>query len=265
MPQEKGKGVVVKPQTNVQDLNPESLKGLIKNEKAMRKLMTEYIASELVEEVDYGKIHVVGKDKCPQYYSGCDNPGHYSKDTLFKAGSEKFISLFHLKPVFEQDFPTWEMLGKPAGTFCFICRLVDRNGEVVAEGRGACSVGEKYGQVNNAIKIAEKRSQLDAVLRQGALSDFFTQDLEDMEQPESKPSRSKKTATTTNPHAIDGEIVNPVKPAAPPAPPSSPKAEHYECEIGAEIITKAEYDYSKKLFKKALCRQHQKEARKPAK
>lgn len=36
-----------------------------------------------------------------------------------------------------------------------------------------------------------------------------------------------------------------------------PQQKHYECHEGAEIITKAEYDYSLKIYKKPLCRKHQ--------
>lgn len=219
-------------------VSPTALRLMIQNETEIRGLIKTFISEHLKDGVDFGKIHIVSKDKCPKAYTGCDNAFHYSKDTLFKAGAEKFTSLFHLKPIFKRDDETWEMLGKPAGTFCYVCTLVNSSGHEVAEGRGACSVQEKYGQVNNAIKIAEKRAQMDAVLRHGGLSDFFTQDLED------EVAVPKKVA----PKAIAGvsaEVSRPVKPA--------PVA-IYECKECAKIITKAEYDYSMRIKKVALCR-----------
>lgn len=82
--------------------------------------------------------------------------------------------------MFEKDTDTIEMSGEK-GLFAYICRLYTASGEMVGEGRGAASLSEKTWMVNNAVKIAEKRAQIDAVLRTGALSDFFTQDLEDMD------------------------------------------------------------------------------------
>lgn len=235
--------------TEISTAKPMELAGLIAVETKNRELITEYIKSQMVEGIDYGKIHVVSKDKCPKQ-SNCNDPWHYSKDTLFKGGAEKFTSLFKLKPQFERDDATWEVMGKKVGLFCFICKLINGNGDVVAEGRGACDVMEKYGAVNNALKIAEKRAQTDAVLRHGGLSSFFTQDLDDTEVI-NVPKGAKKIAAP-----IQGEIVNPVKAVAP--------AKMYECAHpeGGEAINQAEYDYSMKLYKKPLCRLHQKAVKK---
>ena len=145
------------------------LKEFIKIEQEKRELLKEYIAKNLIEGVDYGIIEIESKNTGKKYKS---------KPTLFKAGSEKFLSLMHLKAVFKRDDETWEMAGKQPGLFCYICHLVDSKGNVVGEGRGSCHINEKK-SANEAIKLAEKRAQLDAVLRTGGLSDFFTQDLED--------------------------------------------------------------------------------------
>lgn len=230
-------------------INPENLNALIKNEKAIRKLIKNFIKSQLVEGTDYGKIHI--KKDCSNKFT-CKDQYHFSKDTLLKSGAEKFTSLFHLKPIFERDDLTWEVIGKRVGVFCFVCKLVNSRGEVVAEGRGICSEVEKSGQTNNAIKIAEKRAQLDAVLRHGGLSDFFTQDLEDTDlintETGAKKNKSNKIGIPSQPIQLD--VVNPIKP---------PEEIQYVCYEGAEIITKAERDYSIRLYKKPLCRKHQME------
>jgi len=149
------------------------LRTRIQEETEQRKLITEFISKHMKEGIDYGKIKVRTKD----------GREVESKPSLFKPGSEKFCSLFHLRPVFVRDDETWEMAGKVPGLFAYKCQLIAPNGAVVGEGRGAARLTEKAGWTeNNAIKIAEKRAQIDAVLRTGGLSDFFTQDLEDMQE-----------------------------------------------------------------------------------
>jgi len=160
-----------------------NLEKFIEIEQAKRDLLKKYIANNLVEGIDYGVIEIESKRTGKTYKS---------KPTLFKAGSEKFVSLMHLRPVFKRDDETWEMTGKKSGLFCYLCHLVNAKGEIVGEGRGSCDVTEKK-SANEAIKLAEKRAQLDATLRTGGLSDFFTQDLEDM--PEARFVKKPVPAT----------------------------------------------------------------------
>jgi len=73
------------------------LKEFIKIEQEKRELLKEYIAKNLIEGVDYGIIEIESKNTGKKYKS---------KPTLFKAGSEKFLSLMHLKAVFKRDDET---------------------------------------------------------------------------------------------------------------------------------------------------------------
>lgn len=139
------------------------IRSLVERETLNRKVLTEYISKHMKDGVDYGKI------------------ANFPKDVLFKPGSEKFCSLMRLRVEFHKDSETFEMAGSTAGLFCYKALLINQNGEIVGEGRGACSIQEKK-NANTAIKIALKRAQIDAVLRTGGLSDFFTQDLEDMQE-----------------------------------------------------------------------------------
>lgn len=144
------------------------LAAVMKGEAEKRALITQYIAHHMKSGTDYGTIKFGNKE---------------SKPSLFKPGSEKFLSLFKLTAQFDKDTDTWEMAGSEAGVFAYKCRLLDSKKRLVGEGRGVSKLSEKVGwTINNAVKIAEKRAQIDAVLRTGALSDFFTQDLEDMAQ-----------------------------------------------------------------------------------
>lgn len=150
------------------EIRPQNLSAAMKEDKKKRGLMVRYINENMKSGMDYGTILIGGKQ---------------SKPSLFKPGSEKFLSLFKLTALFRKDDETWSMAGEVAGLFCYICELKNSQGTIVGEGRGSANLKEKNNwTVNNAVKIAEKRAQIDAVLRTGALSDFFTQDLEDMVQ-----------------------------------------------------------------------------------
>jgi hypothetical protein len=168
------------PSDTIVSLTPEQLKTQLAIETEKRKLLVEYINEHLVEGVDYGKIHVV--KNCYDKYN-CKIPHHYSKNVLFKPGGEKFCSLFRLRAEFRRDNETWEMMGKVPGLVCLICTLQTANGLIA---------GEEKGNPNTAIKIAEKRAKLDAVLATGGLSDFFTQDLEDTNGNEQEVINAQK-------------------------------------------------------------------------
>ncbi len=184
---------------SLSSFDPDIFEEALKNEKIKKELLEKYIKDQLREGIDYGKIKIEGKD----------GKSHLSKPTLFKAGSEKFNNLLKLKALFFPDEEVRKMLPENVlaqGVIILICRLVpisrldnyftkeelkkllkeksDQFENVirilqVTEGRGACTLAEKKGMINNAIKITEKRATTDATLRLG-LSDTFTQDLEDM-------------------------------------------------------------------------------------
>ncbi len=142
------------------------LQQMVDIETRNREILTTFISSHMKEGTDFGKIRIGGT---------------LSKPSLFKAGAEKIASLMKLRADVIKDSDTWEMSGNKQGLFCYKCNLYDTKGNIVGMGLGACSLEEKK-SYNNAIKIAKKRAFVDAVLTTGALSDFFTQDLEDMQQ-----------------------------------------------------------------------------------
>jgi len=127
-----------------------------------------------------------------------------SRDTLLKPGSEKVFVYLNAVPSFERDTDSWEMAGSPDGLFAYICKAVDDSGVIRGEGRGAASQKEKSYWVsksnfNSPIKIAEKRAMVNTALRIGALSGFFTQDLEDTPIEE----RSNVDTSTAHKHPKD--------------------------------------------------------------
>lgn len=166
---------ITEPKLDIEPMtvSPAVLRDRMKLETERRKVLTDYISANLVPGKDYGTIEFQTKS----------GKTVESKPTLFKPGAEKFCSLFGLQATFEKDYETWEMMGSKPGTIAYICKLTTKSGSVVGEGRGIAEITEKQGWTfNNCVKIAEKRAQIDAVLRSGGLSDFFTQDLEDQAQ-----------------------------------------------------------------------------------
>lgn len=153
------------------DVEPGILAEVMEREVATRQIIKDYIGHHMKKGVDYGSIEIVSKKTGARFKT---------KPSLFKPGSEKFLSLFKLQARFKKDTDTWEMAGSYPNTFTYLCELFTLKGIKVGEGRGATRLDEKQEwTVNNAIKIAQKRAQIDAVLRTGALSDFFTQDFEE--------------------------------------------------------------------------------------
>ena len=146
------------------DLDPTTLAQHMVQWTQARALLTTYIRQHMTEGIDYYTLRIHGKP---------------TKPALSKAGSEKFLSLFNLQARFRKDDETWEMLGRPAGVLCYVCALYTKQGMFVGEGRGAREVAKDQ-DMNKAIKMAQKSAQIDATLRTAALSDSFTQDLEDL-------------------------------------------------------------------------------------
>ena len=101
------------------------------------------------------------------------------KKSLAKGGAEKIASIFQWNATFVKDTESLEMLGLDTGLVAFKCTLSKGN-KYVGEGRGAASLSKNNGDPNKCLKMAQKSAFIDAVLRSSGLSDFFTQDLEDM-------------------------------------------------------------------------------------
>lgn len=154
-----------------------------------------WLMEQLTSDVDYGKIHVVSKDKCPAEYKqsgSCDKGYHYSKAVLLKPGQEKIFGLFEITDKLTKDTETMEMLSSLPHLVAYICKMT-QNGQEVGEGRGAGEVGEQGRRANSTIKIAEKRARMDAALSLG-LSDLFAQDLDDPDFKDAVKIANEKVA-----------------------------------------------------------------------
>lgn len=152
------------------------LEEALKTQSQQRELIKKFIQDHLEKGIDFGSIHVVKQDKCPNPYT-CKNSYHFSKPVLFKPGQEKLFSLFQITSELIKDEEAYEMLPDYHNLIAYKC-IMKRNGQQIGEGRGSASVGDKGRDVNASIKIAEKRARMDACLSLG-FSEYFSQDLDD--------------------------------------------------------------------------------------
>ena len=161
----------------------------------------------------------------------------FNKPSLLKPGAEKLCTVFMLQPEFEtictedpnrtNKWEKWDYKGKKnvSGTtkgyidYDSSCTLVHiPTGESWAKNvGGSCNNFESkyrtlnpYDVKNTLEKMAEKRALVGAVLIGTALSDLFTQDIEDMplvnDQPSSKPEKTlPKTNQKKTPSKPDGD------------------------------------------------------------
>ena len=138
------------------------------------------------------------KDKDYGVIPGC------SKPTLLKPGAEKILMLMGLQSTYEIIDSTrdWK-----EGFFQYQVRCtLEKGGIVITQGLGCCNSRERkyikldpYSIDNTILKMAKKRSQVDASLTVASLSEIFTQDVEDIpREHNSKPALVKKEPEPTN-------------------------------------------------------------------
>ena len=129
----------------------------------------EIVVAKYLKAVDYSLI-----------------PGCGRKPVLLKAGAEKLAEIYGLRTTskvinrverFDQLFVLYEVQ----------TTVYDADGNIVAEGLGSCNSKERRYQkgdfaanLNTVLKMAKKRSYVDAVLTATHASCVFTQDIEDI-------------------------------------------------------------------------------------
>jgi hypothetical protein len=218
---------------------PEFRSGLDRR-KQNRALLMDWLRTALVEGVDFGRVHIAGKDKCEHARAGrvreCTNQWHWSKPSLFKPGAEKISGMLGMT-IHYPSLAGYEralLSGMEITQIMLRCELHDAQGRVVAEGVGARNLAQDYGDINKAFKMAEKSAHIDATLRLAGLSEVFTQDLEDRptgDDADPVPAYTGKPASGTSrsskPPADNG--FSPQRSASPapasPPPPVSPDVE----------------------------------------
>ena len=161
------------------DLAPQQFKAGLDRRKKNRDALMDWIRESLVEGTDWGRIHVIKKDVCPDG-KWCSNAYHFSKPSLWKAGAEKISGMMGLRPTWPTLDAEIDRLREGAKIVILKAQLLDLAGSVVSEGVGARGLDQDNNDVNKSLKMAKKSSLIDAVLNAGGLSEVFTQDVEDM-------------------------------------------------------------------------------------
>jgi len=129
----------------------------------------QIIATNLQAGVDYNTI-----------------PGCGKKPALLKAGAEHLAAIFGFRSTSSiinriEDYPQFFVLYEVETT------IIDTDGNIIATGLGSCNSKErKYqrtdfaGNLNTILKMAKKRSYVDAILTACHASGVFTQDIEEI-------------------------------------------------------------------------------------
>lgn len=169
--------------------------------------IVEVVKSDLMKQgVDFGSIPGTGKVKVEGKW--------VEKMVLLKPGAEKLCTFFGLSSTMElvSSFEDWtgeKSGGIPLFAYAYKCTLW-RGDVKVAECVGACNSKEKkyryrwegsdnnrkqventepYDQINTLHKMAQKRAYVGATLIAVNASEFFTQDLEEIEVERQEPQR----------------------------------------------------------------------------
>lgn len=121
------------------------------------------------------------------------------KKSMAKGGAEKVANIFGWQARFTKDSDVMDAL-KVNGMIAFVCDL-EKSSQFMGQGRGASTLSKNAGDPNKTVKMAQKAAYVDAVIRASGLSDFYTQDLEDMPagtvQAAAKPVQGTVTPTPT--------------------------------------------------------------------
>lgn len=188
---------------NPLDLDPGLFRSGLDRRKENRKHLIEWVREALVEGTDFGRIPT---KRGP------------SKPSLWKPGAEKICGMLGVTPT----FPTLKLYedaaldGKEIKVIVLRCEIVNSSGGVIAHGIGCRTLEQDYGDINKAMKMAEKSAHIDATLRMAGLSEIFTQDIEDMvKAPQDAPRDQRPVHDTTQTPKATGSPVPVRIPASP--------------------------------------------------
>ncbi len=164
-------------------LTAKELKKILKEEQARRETLRAYIKLNFHEGTHFSRT--CRRNGKPHYL----DPGEpilkgdtSGKMELLQDGAQTAIDVMKCSYVDYPDKEMIEVLGEKAvGVIILRGVITSQDGKTVkGYGRGACSLAEKNGSTNNAIKQAQIRCMRNAVINSFALSDLYTQDVDDV-------------------------------------------------------------------------------------
>ncbi len=167
------------------------LQSILNEEQARRDILRAFIKKNFIEAIHYSRTcrRMSGGRMKPYYYKKGERPkqgDEAGKMELLQDGAQTAIDVMRCRFTSKPDEEMMKALGEFAKkTVILIGVITSRDtGEVVGEGRGACSLDEKYGSVNNTIKQGQIRCIRNAVINTFALSDLYVQDVDDVQNQE---------------------------------------------------------------------------------
>lgn len=169
----------------------EEFRAVLINNKQKLDILTDFILSNLVEGVDYGRVPLNR------------NKTLMSKPILLQPGAEKIMAYLCWRVEYETDYDSTSAFinaGQGSGemVLTFRASLYGNNDLRVGVGVGAASTFEYLDSAgklrptaaNQAMKIGKKRALVDAVKSSAALSMLFTQDAEVIEAMSDAPTHT---------------------------------------------------------------------------
>ena len=132
------------------------------------------------------------------------------KPSLYAAGADLVCDTMWVRDTYASDMEAWQQLGSVAGNIIRKCQLHSRiTEEFIGEGTGARTLGQKKGDLNNSVKMADKSAKVCAVLNCWGLRELFTQD-DAPPGPEKRPSPAAdpnaKTAASRSDRITEQEL-----------------------------------------------------------
>lgn len=153
-----------------------------------KKSTTRKNSSKKEEQVDASTTEPIEVVIAKDLKSGVDYaciPGCGRKPALLKAGAEHLAAIFGFRSTSEIVHRI-ESLKDGFILYEVETSIIDKTGNVVAVGLGSCNSRERRyqrdfaGSLNTVLKMAKKRSYVDAVLTATGASGTFTQDIDEI-------------------------------------------------------------------------------------
>jgi hypothetical protein len=179
--------------------------------------LREWILSKLTEGLHYGFV-----PGCEPKY--CDSKGKLCakevawgtlgykgslvpleswkpKPGLYDAGAALIRDLMWVYSKESADMETWEQLGKQPGHIVRKSQLFSRiNDKFLGEGTGARLLGQKGGDINNSVKMADKNARVAATINTWSLQDLF-----EIVEPTDDPNPPKRPSPEADPNVATAQ------------------------------------------------------------
>lgn len=190
---------------------------MMANRKENYDQLREYLREHLVPGLDFDRIHIANKDKCPKPYqcSYEQNPYHYSKHQLLDPGADKILGVLGLGVKYDgvDQYRNASLKGVKIVDVILRAYIFNAQQVTICEGGGAASrKPDSWDDLSNTIKKAQKRARVDAVKRLPSVSalfdgDFFESIIGPEERNSFRPQPSREAGEGAPPNQGPGKLL----------------------------------------------------------